>query len=216
MRVVQPFRIKDCNLSLMATGEIAESLSELRDVLQRIPSSSLYYHFWGSQLRVSFAHPEYHNDFARWAHTTLHDDILAEQLAIIDPTEFPEMEDLRRKLLDVIEDRIEQIDYPSWSGKEMKFHFLRSIIIVFNTNIEVAIPPDLKKVVPVLSSGSIFYHFIDARRRTSDRSDDFSLWLAGYDDQYKQLIKDIQGIDTYFLSLPEIRKAISERLNQYL
>ncbi len=210
------FEVKDCNLSLIATGEIAESLLELKDLLYRVPAISLYYHFWGGRLRISFVHPEYHNDFARWAHLGLHDEILSERLTIIDPTEYPDYEELRKKVIDVVEERLEEVEYMLWSRKEYKFHFLRSIIIVYDMGITLSVPSDLKGVVPKMPFTSIFYHFIDARRRTPDGSDDFSIWLAGFGESFKDLVQKIKLIDPYFLSLSEIRQKLVELFNEHL
>ncbi len=211
-----PFEVKDCNLSLIATGEIAESLLELKDLLYRIPAISLYYHFWGGRLRISFVHPEYHNDFARWAHLGLHDEILTERLTIIDPTEYPDYEELRKKVIDVVEERLDEVEYMLWSRKEYKFHFLRSIIIVYDMGITLSVPSDLKGVVPKMPFTSIFYHFIDARRRTPDGSDDFSIWLSGFGESFKDLVQKIKLIDPYFLSLSEIRQKLVELFNEHL
>lgn len=211
-----PFFIRDCNLSLIATGEIAESLVELKALLRRIDDSSLYYHFWGGRLRISFVHPEYHNDFARWAHFALHDDILTERLAIIDPTEFRDLNDLRKKVIDVIEERLEEMGSLFWYRKEYKFHFLRSILIIFNTGIRITAPPDLKGIIPKLTFTSIFYHFIEARRRTEDGIDDFSCWLLGFGEIHQELIKKIKLIDPYFLSLSEIRKKLEKLFQDHL
>ncbi len=211
---IEPFHVKDCNLALIATGEVAESLIELRDLLYRIPSSSLYYHFWGARLRTSFI--QYHNDFARWAHFGLNDDILTERLSIIDPTEYPDLEDLRIVVVDILEDRLEEVQLITWSRNESKFHFLRSIIIVYDSGYSISVPSDLKEIIPKFTPSSIFYHFIDAKRRTSDKSDDFSLWLSSFDQKFTELIKKIKLIDSYFLSLTEIKQQLADLFNQYL
>ena len=65
----QSFRIQDCALIAIATGEKAQNLRELRDRLKYIPPSSLYYHFWGGLLHHHFDDPEFQNDFARWYST---------------------------------------------------------------------------------------------------------------------------------------------------
>ena len=211
-----PFCAKDCNLSIIATGRVASSLVELRDLLYQVPIGSLYYHFWGGSLRISFVHPEYHNDFCSWAHFGLHDDVLTERLSIIDPTEFEDLEALRKKVIDVIEDRLDEIEYYSWSREEHRFHFLRSITIVYDLNLKTTAPPDLKNFILKMPFTSIFYHFIDARRRTPNQSDDFSAWLSGFGTQFDELIKEIKKIDPFFLSLSEIRDRLTELFNQYL
>ena len=216
MSAPTPFVIKDCNLSIIATGIVAESLIELRDHLYEIPLSSIYYHFWGGRLRISFAHPEYHNDFARFAHFGLNDEILTERLAIVDPTEYENLEDLRKKVIDIIEERIEEINIVIWSKNEYKFNFLRSIIITYDSKTKIESPPDLKTLIPKLTPSSIFYHFIDSRRRTQEKKDDFSYWLSQFENKNEELINKIKEIDPYFLSISEIKQKLNELFNRYL
>jgi hypothetical protein len=59
----------------------------------------------------------------------------------------------------VIEERLEEMGSLFWYRKEYKFHFLRSILIIFNTGIRITAPPDLKGIIPKLTFTSIFYHF---------------------------------------------------------
>jgi hypothetical protein len=66
-----------------------------------------------------------------------------------------------------------------------------------------------------MTSGSIFYHFIDSRRRTYGNIDDFSTWLYGFDGEYKDLIYQLSSIDPFFSSLTELRNQISEITNDY-
>jgi hypothetical protein len=209
------FLLKDCALAVMATGESASSLVQLRDVLGTIPTNSIYHHFWGKRLSPTLAQPEYHNDFARWAHRHLHDDILSERLGIIDPTEYADLEDLRRTLLDILDERLDAVDFIVWSKGENKLHFLRSTIIVFDLGISIKHPSELQAVIPKIPTSAIFYHFIDARRRTPKKLDDFSVWLTGFQDEYSSLINDIRLIDPYFLSLMEIKKKLGELFNAY-
>lgn len=210
------FVVKDCALAAIATGSSASSLYELKEIIGRIPTSSLYHHFWGGRLRPSFAHPDYHNDFATWAHFSLHDNILSERLNIIDPTEFATLDEMRQILMEIIENRLDEMEYTFWSKSDAKFHFLRSIIVVFDTSTAITHPRELKGAVPMMATNSIFYHFIDARRRTEKGIDDFTFWLSSFDDQYKELIADIAHIDPYFLDLASIKNRLIEIINKYL
>jgi hypothetical protein len=206
----QTFFVKDCALVAIATGERASSLVGLREKLMTIHPGCIYYHFWGGRLHSQFAHPEDHNDFASWTRHSLHDLYLAERLAVIDPTEYPSIEELRRDLVDIIDDRIEEKEIIISTKKENQLHFIRSKTIVFDTALKMEKPSDLVKIIPIMSASSIFYHFIDARRRTSEAIDDFSFWLKDFDEPYRHLIHKIQAIDIYFLSLSEVRQKLSE------
>jgi hypothetical protein len=206
--MVVPFAVKDCALAAIATGKRAQNLRELRDNLQTIHPGSIYYHFWGGLLRPRFDDPEYNNDFAGWVRHGLHDHMLAERLGVVDPTDYQDIEDLRRELIDVIEERLEETELVQWSRSDQQFHFIRSQIVVFDTYKRIDTPEELAMAVPNMSIGSIFYHFIDARRRTEESVDDFEAWLAGFGDKHAALYNKIAAIDPYFISLSELRQQL--------
>lgn len=199
------FVIKDCALISIATGRRAYTLTEFRDMLEQVNVDSIYYHFWGGLLEPRFEEREYNNDFAAWARHGLHDNILAERLAMLDPTRFEDMETLRQALLDVVDDRLDESEYLSWMRAGQRFEFIRSQIVVFDTQQRLHKPEELADVIPRLSTSSVFYHFIDARRRQPDRRDDFQIWLAGFDAQYHGLCEQLSGVDPYFSTLVELR-----------
>ena len=103
------FVVRDCALIGLATGKRAQNLRELRDCLETITPGSIYYHFWGGRLRSRFDDPEFNNDFAAWARHALHDWVLAERLAVIDPTAAADLEELRRDLIGEFGLRPEQV-----------------------------------------------------------------------------------------------------------
>jgi hypothetical protein len=210
-----PFAVKDCALVAIATGKKAQNLSELRDNLQTIAPGSIYYHFWGRLLRPRFDIPQYLNDFATWSHYSLHDDPLAERLAILDPTEFENLEMLRVELVEIIEQRLDEVEWPPWAKPDRQFHFIRSQIVVFDTQLVVENPEDLVDIVPRLSLGSIYYHFIDARRRTEESKDDFHAWLAGFGSTYADLCRRLASADPYFVALSDLRRYLAELLGDY-
>ncbi|MDZ7781410.1 MAG: DUF5752 family protein [Halioglobus sp.] len=67
----------------------------------------------------------------------------------------------------------------------------------------------MAEVLPQLSLGSIFYHFIDARRRVDDRVDDFREWLSLFGDRYAELRERLAGVEPYFSSMTEIREHLT-------
>jgi hypothetical protein len=211
----QPFRMQDCALIAIATGEKAQNLRELRDRLKDIHSSSLYYHFWGGLLHHHFDDPEFQNDFARWAAYNLNDAKIAEQLSIIDPNAYDNLEDLRTELIEIVEERLSESEHVPWVKTGMEFHFIRSQIVIFDTGKSYNEPVDLLEVIPGMSLGSIFFHFIDSRRRTAEKRNDFSVWLEGFGDTHRKLIEDLDKIDPYFTSLTELRQDINKIFINY-
>lgn len=206
----QPFSFKDCMLSAIATGRRAQNLRELRDHLQNIDMGCMYYHFWGGRLRPQFDEPEFNNDFAAWCKHSLRDDVAAERLSVLDPMAFSSLESLRDEVVDIIEERLSERDLILWAPNDQRFSFIRSQIIVFETPHIVYDANELVKKIPGISSSSIFYHFIDARRRTEDSRDDFTNWLSGLKGDYSSLIRALADVDPYFVTLGELRSQLAD------
>ena len=210
-----PFAIKDCALIAIATGKRAQNLRELREYLRHIDVASIYYHFWGGLLRPRFDDPEYHNDFAIWVARSLHNKVLAERLAVIDPGAYESMEDLRSELIETIEESLDEIEFPTWAERDDQFEFIRYQIVVFDTQMSVAEPAEFVNIIPGLSVGSIFYHFIDARRRNRNSLDDFQNWLLNFGGEYDPLRRMISGVCPYFTPLKKLRKELGDVFKTY-
>jgi len=213
--MAEPFVVKDCALIAIATGEHAQTLRELREKIKTIGAGSIYYHFWGGLLRPRFDDPEFQNDFAVWSSRSLHDKTLAERLALIDPTDFENLEDLRKELIEVIDERLEESELLPWVTASSRFYFVRSQIVVFDTGKRVTTVDEMTSQIPHLSPGSIFYHFIDARMRTPLGKNDFSMWLMGFGDEYQELLERIALIDLYFTTLTELRDELHRVFTLY-
>jgi hypothetical protein len=212
---VQSFVVKDCSLLTIATGKTAQNLKEMRDHLVNIHVGSIYHHFWGGLLRPRFDDPEYNNDFAGWVHDALQDHILAERLSVVNPAAFADLESLREALLEIIEQRLDEIRTLPWAEHDMQFHFVRSQIIVFDTREKIEVPEHLVEALAKLSVGSVFYHFIDARRRSPEMMDDFRSWLRSYGDGYEDLCSQLASVDPYFGSLVELRAQLTNLFTNY-
>lgn len=118
----QPFAVLDCALIAIATGQKAHDLRELRDRLITMSDPGImYYHFWDALLRPRFVDPEYQNDFAAWVWHDLHDRRLAERLSILNPADYRLMDDLRHKMIEVIEERMDEEDFMFYPDADHPF-----------------------------------------------------------------------------------------------
>jgi hypothetical protein len=95
----------------------------------------------------------------------------------------------------------------------MQFHFVRSQLVVFDTRGKIEKPEELVEAVPKMSVGSIFYHCIDARRRSPEMMDDFRTWLRSCGDA--DLCSQLAAVDPYFGSLVELRKQLADLFVKY-
>ena len=206
------FLLRDCALVVQATGVSAQTLRELVAGLREVDAGCIYHHFWGRLLQPQFDEPEYNNDFASWCHRALHDKQLAEQLSVVDPAECTGIEELRETLIDIIEEHLAGNTLPAFAQADQQFYFLTSQIVVFDTGIALSSPRELLAVAPQLSPSSVFYHFVDARRRRSDAANDFSAWLANFGEEFAMLRQQLDGLDPYFSSLGHLRDLLAVRV----
>jgi hypothetical protein len=215
-RACSPLQLRDCAQVAIATGRWAGTVRELREQLVTVEDASLYHHFWGRLLLPQFDEPEYNNDFASWASHSLHDKALAERLSAVNPTAYSSMEDVRHELIDLIEGRLDESELLAWRQADYGFYFMRAQMVVFETSVRVEGPADLRAALEHVSEGTIFYHFIDARRRTEHRRDDISLWLESCGEQYQPLAGALHNIDPYFSSLFGLRQRLINTVEQHL
>lgn len=209
------FAIKDCALIAIATGRRAGSVKELREILLDIDPGSVFYHFWGGLIQPRFEEREYNNDFAEFVRHGIHDAILAERLAMVDPTEHRTSESLRQEVIELIDERLEEAEYLHWVRSTRPFEFIRSQVVVFDTGRRLQHPDELADVLPELSLNSLFYHFIDARRRLAEGTDDFRVWLSTLGDTHTDLIARLAQVDPFFVSLSELRRQLADLCTDY-
>ena len=155
----EPFSIKDCALVTIATGQKGPKSKRNEKPFAYHGLGSIYHHFWGGLLRPRFDEPEYNNDFAEWVHHALQDNILAERLSVIDPDPFVNLESLRQELLEVINQRLDEIETINWAKSDMEFHFVRAKMVVFDTRGKIAEPEELVEAVPNMSRGQHILSF---------------------------------------------------------
>ena len=84
--------------------------------------------------------------------------------------------------------------------------------VILDTGLRAATPAELGAQIPRLPAGSIFYHFIEGRRRSPDRMDDFSTWLTEWGEGCSRGRKRLATIDFHLWSLTELRARIARCL----
>ena len=97
-----PFVFYGCVELRQVLDRTARDERELMDRIEEVPAGSIFYHTHGYFLRHRPVTMAYGNDFARWVALEVRDQALAERLALVDPFEFPNLEDLREELVTII------------------------------------------------------------------------------------------------------------------
>src|SRR5579862_7895412 len=207
MQPPEPFALFDCNLARCALGRSCTNLRELLDAVRTIPDAAIEHHLMRCAPEDHFELYEFPNDLARWCWEALGDDVLGEELGLVDPYQHPSVASLRSALVDVIEERLWNVDRVSWSRPGLDLHLIESEVIAYDTGERFPTPAALAESVPRLPLRALFYHFHEARRRSGGQTDDFSDWLEHYGAD-ATLVARLRAIDFYFLNLNQLRSEI--------
>jgi hypothetical protein len=209
-----PFNVRDCTLIMRMGGvEPAANMRELRERVAVCPTESLFHHFCETVIRPTFDDPEFRNDFAVWSAHSLNDRVLAERLGIINPYVLSSFEELREIVIDILDERLSEVPFVQWAlGGD--FRFMQAATVVFDSDIDLVEPGDLVEQLPNMSHSSIYYHFVEARRRTPDGSDDFTVWLQDFGESTEPMRAALASIDFYHLTLSQLKDKATSALRR--
>ena len=211
-----PFVVKDCALLTRMSGlPPAINLRELRERIAVCVENVLFHHFCETTLRGTFDNPDYRNDFAVWAKLYLGDRVLAERLGILDPYEYSSLGELRAATLEVIDERLGESTTIPWARPGDEIYFMEATTVVFDTGIRISHPGEFAAAIGGMTGGSVYYHFLEARRRSPFGKDDFTAWLLENDEGGKNrpYIEALARIDFYFHTLPHLRRELIKVLS---
>lgn len=204
------FIVLDCSLVQRATGQFVSNLRELFRAVRDMDTLVLEHHMMRCQLSDRFELDEFPNDFARWCWEDLGDRVTGERLGLIDPFRQESIEDVRREILDVIEERLwlKDRELPS-SPPGSELHLIGSQLVAYDTGVRLESPTAMAEALPRMSARSLYYHIHEGRGRTRGKTDDFSAWLET-SGAPAELVESIREIDFYFLNLMQLREALIE------
>jgi hypothetical protein len=202
---VEPFEFKQCVTIPKPTGTKAKNLRQLRKSLAAASEESVLHHT--CQYFLSGHTLEYTNDFAFWVGRHLGEKALSEHLSNIDPYDFPNIEALRRELLNAIDGRLHLLPEPRDAMAGGEFYFSEALTLIFPVHIRARNLAEFLVGIRYIDKSSIYYHFYEARMRLTGGTDDFSKWFTNSLGQ-KNLGEKIKAIDPFMHTLEGIRKQI--------
>ncbi len=210
-----PFTFIGCVELRQALDKHAGDERELMDRLEEVPAGSVFYHTHGYFLRHRPSTTAYGNDFARWAAMEVRDQALAERLAVVDPFEFGELEDLREELVTIIHDHLRRLSWVPRVEFGAPFHFQQSHIVQVPLGAVATTLAEFREGLAAVDASAIYFHMVEARTRLGRRSGDFAEWLRtslGLGD----LADRIERLDTYMASLERVRARVLSLVDEAL
>jgi len=185
-------------------GRSANTLGELLAGLKNSSDESIYHHTIASLYAAS--KPTL-NDYAQWALTGLNRNDLAEQLSAVDSHEFETIGDLRQTLVKVVSEYVEAHPEAASDYAQQPFHFREGIDLPVPLDESARTLEELRQRIDGMSEESFYLHFVAARARGEEHSNDFSLWVSKYLG-LKNLARKIDDIDMTETTLDDARQRI--------
>ena len=196
------------------TGKSARDISELISAIKDVDESSIFHHIYHALLDHHFLPIEYPNDFAYWIADVLHEPALAERLADPDMREIHDLDALRARIVDIIEDYLATHDVSGRAGVGQEFHFIKCISVIFPTRHVASNIREALEVLKVIDLDSIFYYFIASRMLSGEHYKAFSRWILENDSH--ELMESLDNLYPYgFANLNAMRVEIVKIVERY-
>jgi hypothetical protein len=212
MAAPQTFRFQSTASITRYTGIAADNPRALLKGIQKASGASIFYHVFHALFRRHYMASEYMNDFARWTWNTLHEPILAEKLAAIDPAAYTNIADARNALAQVLTEQLGHTEFIPHVLPTQRFYFCEAQTFIFPVGIEATNPRDFAEQVTRVPPDVIFHHFVAAPIRLGMRENDFSAWFRtqGAED----LAARLEKLSPYEGDLYALRTRIAEICRQ--
>jgi hypothetical protein len=210
-----PFLFTGCVELRQTLDRQARDERELMDRLEEVPAGSIFYHTHGYFLRHRPFTTAYGNDFARWVAVEVRDQALAERLAVVDPFEIRDLEQLREELVTIIQDHLRRLSTVPRAELGRTFYFQQSHIVEVPLGPGVTTLVEFRDGLASVDASAIYFHMVEARSRLGRASGDFVEWLRT-SLALPALAERIERIDCYMTSLERVRARVLSLVDQTL
>jgi maltose alpha-D-glucosyltransferase/alpha-amylase len=210
-----PFAFVACLELKEFVGLRAENERQLADLIDEVSLDSIYYHTHGFFLRHKFVAGAYPNDFATWAAVQVRDRVLGERLAMVDPSNFANLQALREELVSVIDDHLRGLQLVPGILLGESFEFIQSRIVEIPTGIQVRTLEEFRDALLDVDVSAIYFHLVEARMRLGRGQNDFAAWFEhGLD--LPELAAKVRAVDPYAGSLERARTRLIQLCDEAL
>jgi hypothetical protein len=212
-RAEHPFQFVAVSYLTRIGNQVATTLAELRDGLEKCSDASIFYHTFQSLGRHHFLTEGFSNDFAQWVLASLNRAELAERLAALDIRSYLELSDLRSDVLRITDEFC--AEYPQEVDRKAfePFYFCESIEVTVPKGIDAWTLEEFRNGLEHLGHGSFNYHLLMSRLRLQLRTNDFSVWFAKELD-LESLARRTNSIDIYTNTLDSARSKLLQFIDK--
>ena len=201
-----PFHFVSCHGVQQMLGRVAQDELELEQHLEEVPIESIHHHTHSYFLRHHYLAGAYPNDFASWAAIQVRDRVLGERLAIVDPFDFSDLENLRVALIATVDDHLTHTPVVPRVVYGEPFYFMTTTLVEIPTGITVVSLPAFRDQLANIEVAAVYYHLFEARRRGRQSFDDWfeALGETALAEQVRRVhpyTSDLEGLRARLLQL---------------
>lgn len=211
----KPFFFNTSEHLLRIGRQYATTLAELLYALKTCPEDSIFQHTFRTLQEHHFIRQGFSNDFAHWSLSACNEPVLAEKLASVDVREFTAIDGLRRRMVEIVEEFLQKHPRAGTHPAIEPFYFCASDIVVLPTPFVAGSLPAFLDGLKHVGIHSIHHHFIEARLRLHQMSNDFSEWLKT-EIGLRQIADAIERIDIYTNTMEGVRQQIARLVEKVL
>jgi hypothetical protein len=193
-------------------GKKATNVYELLDGIKTIPSASIYYHTHKFLKQHRYLVPEPPNDFAYWIRNILIQPKLGEMIASINIAEFNKLEDLRSKLVEILENN-DRLGYGINCQEGFEFQFMSCKTFWFKYKYEAHNLKEFYDILQKIDISTFYVNIFDSILRREKQKNDFAEWFESISEM--ELAEKISRVDPYTLTLEGLRKKILNLIQRY-
>jgi hypothetical protein len=196
------------------TGRRASNLEELLHLIKTCPESAIFYHTFSALLKLREAQVPFNSDFAIWVSRMLNEKALGEKLTAIDLSEYNTLESLRDRLVNLIENHIQENPLCCKKIADEPFYLHDVTRVVYLTDHFAYDLPSFRELLREVSIYSVYFHFIESRLQSKLKTDDFSAWI---EDSLNMpaLAQEIRQIDISVYTLEDLRWRIIQLIDEH-
>jgi len=206
-RAEHPFVFIGCVELRQALDQRATDERELLERLDDVPAGSVFFHTHGYFLRHRPQATAYGNDFAAWVASQVRDLVLAERLAVVNPFDYPNLEDLRAELASIISDHLDHLSSVPRVEFGQPFYFQQSHIVEVPLGDGAWTLEEFRDGLAEVDASAIYFHMVEARARLGRSAGDFAEWIRTSLD-LPDLAERIGRVDTYMIGLERVRARV--------
>lgn len=211
----KPFYFNTSEHLLRIGREKAGTLPELLHALRTCPEDSVFQHTFRTLQEHHFIRQGFSNDFAHWSFSACHEPALAEKLASVDVREFTEIEGLRQRMVEILDGFLQEHPRVATHGANEPFYFCASEILVLPTPFVADSLSSFLQGLRQVPVHSIHHHFIEARLRLHQMSNDFSQWLEE-EHGLTETAEAVERIDIYTNTMEGVRHQIARLVERVM